>query len=74
MKIESDRFKINWTERTRENTVVSVTGFSFQIDSWKSDLFKKYPKKHFNTRMLTSINNPDGTITATFSRSNGPGA
>ena len=72
MAYEIDRFKINWTERSKNNIVTSVTGYSFQIDSWKRDYFKKYSKKAYNTKVVTKMNNNDNTVTITVSRLNNP--
>ena len=63
-----DRFKINWTETSKGYSTLSVTGYSYQIDSWQSDYLKKYPKSKFETRIVTSIDHSDGLVTRTISR------
>ena len=63
-----DKFRINWAERSRESVTTSVTGYKYQIDSWKIDYFKKFSKTDFKTKVLATIPNTDGTVTITVSR------
>ena len=64
----SDRFKINWTERNRGYLTTSVTGFEYQLKAWKRDYFGQYNKAMFHTRIITEIENDDGTVTMTVAR------
>ena len=75
MAYEIDRFKINWTERTRGKSpqepgevIVSVSGYEYQINSWKKDYLKTYDPKSFKTRVITKMANDDNTVTITVSR------
>jgi len=79
MKYEIDSFKVNWTERIRGKSpqdygevVTSVTGYTYQVDSWKRDYLKEYDPKLFKTRVVTKMVNDDSTITITVSRLNRP--
>ena len=79
MKYEIDKFKVNWTERVRgrypnESTrvVTSVTGYSYQIDSWQKDYLKKFTSKLYNTKVVAKISNDDSTVTITVSRLDSP--
>ena len=70
-----DRFKVNWTERTRHRSdkdpsriITSITGYSYQIDGWKRDYFKEFHPKMFDTKIMTKILNEDNTVTITISR------
>jgi hypothetical protein len=63
-----DKFKINWTERSRGRLITSVTGYSYQLKTWKNDYIKKYSAKNYYTKVLAEVPNPDGTITMTISR------
>lgn len=65
-----DKFKINWTERSKESVITSVTGYSYQLKSWKEDYLSKYNKMNYDTKILAEISNSDGTITMTISRRN----
>ncbi len=64
----SDKFKINWTERNRGLLTTSVTGFEYQVSAWKKDYFNKYNINDFKTKVITKIENEDGTITIAVSR------
>ena len=68
MTYNIDKFKINWTEVNKKETVTSVTGYSYQLDSWMDKYLKQYPLKTFNTKILTKLNNDDKTITISVSR------
>ncbi|MAG27759.1 hypothetical protein CMI47_19695 [Candidatus Pacearchaeota archaeon] len=75
MKYEIDKFKVNWTERVRgrlssepTRIVTSVTGYSYQIDSWQKDYLKEFTSKLYKTKVITKINNDDSTVTITISR------
>ena len=68
MYSEFDRFKVNWTERSRGILTTSVTGFQYQIKSWKRDYFDEYDEKNFGTRVVAELSNDDGTVTITVSR------
>ena len=72
MKWEIDSFKINWTEKSRNRIVTSVTGYSYQVNSWKSDYFREYRPKVYNTKVLTTVDDERGMITMTVSRSSQP--
>ena len=72
MNYESDKFKINWTERTRGNVITSVTGYTYQVDAWKRDYLKQYNSKTYKTRVITKMSNDDNTITITMSRTDAP--
>ena len=72
MNYESDKFKINWTERSRGCVVTSVTGYTYQVDAWKRDYFKQYSPKAYKTRIITKMSNDDNTITITMSRTDTP--
>ena len=65
---ESSKFRINWTERSRGNVIISVTGYSYQVVSWKDQYLKEYSPKDYNTKVLAKIPNKDGTVTVTVSR------
>ncbi len=68
MELRSDSFRINWIERSRKTEIISVTGFGFQVDNWKTTFLKSYPSDVYNSRLKTSIENRDGTVTAIFTR------
>ena len=75
MAYEIDRFKVNWTEKIRgkspqepDETVVSVTGYEYQISSWKKNYIKEYDPKIFKTKTITKMTNDDNTVTITVSR------
>jgi len=72
MIYETDKFKINWTERTRGNVITSVTGYAYQVDAWKKDYFKQYSSKIYESRVITKMGNDDNTITITVSRTDTP--
>lgn len=81
MKYEIDKFKVNWTERVRgrfpnepTRIVTSVTGYSYQIDNWQKDYFKKFVSKLYKTKVITKISNNDSTVTITMSRLDSPGS
>jgi hypothetical protein len=63
-----DKFRINWTERSRGNVIISVTGYSYQVANWKDQYLKEYSPKDYNTKVLAKIPNNDGTVTVTVSR------
>ena len=65
---ESDKFRINWAEKSRGSVIISVTGYSYQIANWKEQYLKEYSPKDFNTKVLAKIPNNDGTVTVTVSR------
>ena len=75
MRYESDKFRVNWTEKVRDNnsgnvTVVTcITGYTYQIEDWKKSYFSQFAKDAFDTKVLTKINNNhDKTETVTISR------
>jgi hypothetical protein len=68
MTYNIDKFKINWTEINKREIVTSVTGYSYQLDSWLDKYLKQYPLKAFNTKILTKLINDDKTITISVSR------
>jgi|7_EtaG_2_1085326.scaffolds.fasta_scaffold01900_9 hypothetical protein len=68
MTYNIDKFKINWTETNKREIVTSVTGYSYQLDSWMDKYLKQYPLKAFNTKILTKLINDDKTITISVSR------
>jgi hypothetical protein len=68
MTWEFDSFRINWTERSKDRIVTSVTGYSYQVASWKSDYFSEYSPKSYNTRVLTTVDDKRGMVTMTVSR------
>jgi len=79
MEYEIDKFKVNWTERVRPRgaveparVITSVTGYSYQIDSWERDYLKKFNTKTFKTKVITRIGNDDNTVTITVSRLDSP--
>ena len=63
-----DRFKINWTERVKGSVVTSITGYSYQLKSWKENYISKYSVSKYDTKVLAEIPNSDGTVTMTISR------
>lgn len=72
---EIDRFKVNWTERTRHKSdknpsrvITSITGYDYQIDSWRRNYFKEFDPKRYGTKIMTKILNDDNTVTITVSR------
>jgi hypothetical protein len=73
-----DKFRINWIEKSRDKisetdlVITSITGFDYQIDDWKREYNKKYPQNNFDTKILNTIPNSDGTKTVTFSRLDRP--
>lgn len=75
MRYEIDRFKINWTEKTRGKNpgdpttlITSITGYDYQIDNWKRNYFKEFEPKKYKTKVMTKIFNADDTVTITVSR------
>lgn len=78
MSYKVDKFRINWIETSKDRNggpdlvITSITGFDFQIEDWKKDYSKKYPNKIFETKVLNSIDNSDGTKTLTISRLDKP--
>lgn len=71
-----DKFRINWTEKSKENNtykvVTSITGFNYQIDDWCQTYWKQYDPKVFGTKKVNSVKNPDGTLTVVISRTEKP--
>jgi hypothetical protein len=71
-----DKFRVNWTEKVRENNVkkvlTSITGFSYQIDDWMKSYYKQYDPTLFGTKKIDSTPNSDGTLTVIFSRTENP--
>ena len=65
-----DKFKINWTESSRLRTTTSITGYGYQLEPWKEDYLKRFPKKEYMTKLIASVENADGTLTISVSRSN----
>ena len=61
-----DKFKINWTERNKNEEIICVSGFDFQVDNWSRDYISKSAKDNFSIKKGTKIVNSDGTITVTF--------
>ena len=72
MTWEIDSFKVNWTEKTRGKVITSVTGYSYQVESWKADYFKKFNPKIYETRVITTVDDRNGMITMTVSRGSVP--
>ena len=72
MNYETDKFKVNWTERSRSNVITSVTGYTYQVDAWKRDYFKQYDSKTYKTEVITKLGNDDNTITIIVSRTDTP--
>ena len=72
---EIDRFKVNWTERTRHRSksdpsrvITSITGYNYQIDNWKRNYFKEFSTRKYETKIMTKILNDNNTVTITVSR------
>ncbi len=65
---ESDKFRINWTERNRGNIITSVTGYSYQVANWKEQYIREFSNKDYDTKVIAKIPNSDGTVTITVSR------
>jgi len=72
MDYSSDSFKVNWSERIIQNgigkIITSITGYQYQVDSWKCDYLKEFKSEEYLTRTITKLINDDQTITLTVSR------
>jgi len=63
-----DKFKINWSETKSGCNTVSVTGYSYQVEAWQSDLLKTYPESKLNTKVVSNIEHSNGLVTIAVSR------